>query len=244
MSTPADDELDRRLARPRALSGEPVDDGILLAYLAGTLDPSAIEEVDAALAQSSVARAQLRALANARRQLTDADFASAEGALPSQRRRWPIWAGAGLAIAAALLIWVMRPITPEVAWRLDGPRGGVQAARAEKIASRIFLPQSELTVDLVPDGSVEPQAVKVYVVGLDAVLRARPVATTRSPAGAVQIRATAKALFDEGYGARTLWVVIGDGTDLEGVRAEAADQRAGATFPVEVDYRAALTPDR
>lgn len=230
-------ELDSRLVRPPQIEGELMDDGLLLGYLAGALDDDGVEAVEAALVESGPARAQLRALAAAQTALGPAEFAAAESAFPKgTSARWTRWAAIGGALAAAALVFFfVRPADPGVSWRMDGPRGGVQLKRAEKVESTVFLPHSKFSVDLVPSGEADQLPVRVYVVAQDQ-LQQRTTTVTRSAQGAIQVVATGQTLFGDQPGQRRVWIVLGDPA-LDKRPTSAIDALDMPAFKVDIDYR-------
>lgn len=254
--SPDDDELDRALRRPSASWAEapataeaaPVDDGVLLAYLDGRLDEAARDAVEARLADDPEARALLRALSAARATPDLAAARRAQSALEAQapKRRVAVWGAVAVAAAAAVVVGValwQRPPDPPGVWRVEGPFGGVQAARsADAGAGGVFLPHSRLRVDLVP--AVPPTSdvqVAAYVAAPGDPLRRLPSPAVEVHAsGALRVTGRADALLGMPPGPRTLWVVVGPAAaDLEGAASPDAARRAGAAvYEIPIDYRA------
>src|SRR5688500_4082368 len=102
--------IDRVLAGlpPAAAGADHVDDGVLLALRAGSLDDAQVARVDAHLATCDECRAVLRALARA---VPESAYTRAEQALTRKKNPWryAVLAGTALAAAAALVLVLARP---------------------------------------------------------------------------------------------------------------------------------------
>lgn len=149
-----EDRLDRRLARTPSpeVVGACVDDGELLAYQRGALAADRIEALERHLAGCGACRTLLRELSQpvSPELRRDADAALLRQAAGRRPRFWlPV---AGLALAAAVALFVLRPPppSPPLLYELEGPLGGIKASRGEGPGSADFAPSGRIRFLLRP----------------------------------------------------------------------------------------------
>jgi hypothetical protein len=199
------------------------------------------------------AEAHLAACAFCRAMAVDAAEPAGELLVARMGRAWGgtrrvVWGGlvAGLAIAAAaVLFMVSGPRTPEIApYAVEGPLGGVMAARAEGPGSNVFVPESQVRLVLRPTGA-PAEAAAAFVASPGDPLRRLPDAVLhREPNGTLLLKGSGRELFGDAAGPKRLYVVVAGSADvlarIEGRTADAARSGAARWHEVEVEYR--LTP--
>jgi hypothetical protein len=157
--------------------------------------------------------------------------------------------GGGLALAAGVLFFVLRPgaLPPAPEYRLDGPSGGLTEVRADVPESDVFVPDSQVRLVLRPAGGPTPgAAAALFRLEADARLVALPPALVQAmPNGAFLVEASGRALFGDTPGRKRLALVVAREAatlaPLDGLSVEALDGRPEVrVHEVAVEYR--LTP--
>jgi hypothetical protein len=218
-------------------SAEEVDDGLLLAYRNGQLDPTEEEQVDALLARSPEARALMVELSRAPDQ-------SLKEALTPQPRRLSVPAVAGfLALAAAVFLFVALPgEQTAVGYQIEA-EGFVTEVRGQPEASSVLNPDSHLAVTLRPETSPKnvPE-VAAFVVRPDGVLEPADAFKLSSRAGVYRLEAKAAALFQTPGAYEVVFVLGASQSELDAVRgltvaqAKPLEQWVG-WWELDVEYR-------
>lgn len=249
LDAPEMDALIRRAAPAastedrEAVCPEDFDEGLLLAWRAGRLEADAAAAVERHLLACACCRQTLRDLAA---EVPAATLARMDGALP-RRRRVAWWvAGGALAAAAALAFFLLRPkaaLPPE--YTVRELSGGVAAVRSDGGDSRVFLPESQVRLVVVPAAELSgpAPAARVFLSRAGGVLAALPAgAVTRAGSGAVVVAGLGREIFGETPGAREVLVGLAeDGARLEGLAGQspaAAREVEGVRWvSVTVEYR-------
>lgn len=249
------DDLLRRLPAPTP-EDEHVDDGRLVAWRAGHLAEAETAQVDGHLARCADCRDLAAALADPV-PATALDRARRAGPKPRRwpgalldrargadrsARRWPlvVTTAASLAAAAALVLWLV-PREPAPGWRLEGPLGGLAAARGDGPTTSVFVPDSQVRLILRPEGAPSPGEVALFGEGPDGRLRRVFATLTAGPGGALRVEASGRALFGDTAGRRRGWIAIADPATLSALHGEAPDVASsrlptGAWHAFEVEY--------
>ncbi len=241
-----DTQLDARIhdAAPRedataCVATPEFDLGRLLGLAAGRADAEA--------------EAHLAACAFCRAMAVDAAEPAGELLVARMGRAWGgtrrvVWGGlaAGLAIAAAAVLFIVAgPRTSEIApYAVEGPLGGVAAARSSDDAgSNVFVPDSQVRLVLRPTGAPAPAAA-AFVSEPGAPLRRLPdAALRREPNGTLLLKGSGRELFGDSAGRKRLYVVVAEApaalADIAGRTADDARRGAARWHEVEIEYRPA-----
>lgn len=127
---------------------------------------------------------------------------------PSARRRWA-WAGAAIALAAGLLVFVLRSPPALPPYSLEN-HAGEQVVRGEQNAKEVvYGAGSQLDLILRPAADLTTAvAIRVFHARGDTI-SALPVEPTRSDSGAFRLRGAVDELLPKTVGAQTLIFIIG-----------------------------------
>lgn len=272
MTTPTTDEQLDALARALGPLAPPPDDepdlALLLAYRAGTLgDEAEVARAEATLAADPAARAFLEDLGVAPSELDVArrvrEGLAAVGAaqatraaggggevVPLRRRRWLAPTVTLLAMAAAVLVFALRPRPDAVpdppAFSVTRHVGTVKEMRGdespEPAAVYAVYRAAQLELKLETQGEPEtPLHARAFVDGPDGALVAASVQGVMDDSGAWSLELPAPTLFGDRYGPRALHVAFStdparlDG--LEGTRPTADDNDGVRWVTLPFEYR-------
>lgn len=221
-----------------------LDVEVLRALRAGRLDEAAAAAVDARLASDPAARRALQTLGEPV-PAPLAAWARQHGPPPASRRWIAPAVGGALALAAALVVFLLQSGAPPApAYRLGEIRGAAQTVRGEPSEQRVFLPRSRITLTVLPEGEPAEATphLKLFVSSGGGPLRAGARVKVQAKDRAFRVQAEAGTLFGSAAGPRVIW--IGVSADAERLAAAAgrppADARAlGGVRWIEipVDYR-------
>jgi anti-sigma factor RsiW len=221
-----DQQLDALLARTPELPADEhhVDDAVLHAYVRRTLAEDRRPPIERHLAGCPECRLLAEGLALAP---NISLLAFGKGAVG--KRSWPKKLAAGAAVlAAAVLLFALIPprgAEPVPAFTMEGPFGGVQSVRSEKLDSRQFDENSRLKVIFRPASPAPELALDVYVSTATGSIESTAGELERGDDGLLLYRAPARVLFGDTRGPYTLSFVLR--------RGSAVVQK----FDVEVEYR-------
>ena len=224
-----------------------IDDGELIAYREYALPEDRMHQIDLHLLCCPPCRALMRGIADP---VPDALLARMADAVPGHeaRSKWrPAWialAGAALAAGTMLVVlapWQLAETVP--AYEVEGPFGGRKTVRSERIASEaggvgaetaVFAPQSTVKFVLRPARDLEgpAPALRAFVAAHGAPLVAAPRAAIRvGEGGAFRFEIEAGALFGNGAGPQTVYLVVAaDESALDALAGQPA-QDARAQLP-------------
>ncbi len=251
--TPFDDLDDTLLAAAPAprdddagLDDPDFDAGLLLELKRGELDDAAEAQLVSALADNPGQRALLE---HVDEPLSPSVAARMAAALAPHRRRAPLIGGVAaiLALAAALLIFAQRPPAPPPVFEMPQLNGGVAAVKSSPTGRNVFVPDSVLSITLVPVDSFEaPLAARIYESAPPgSALAALPDdGVQQEPSGAIVLRSPARALFGERFGERMIFIgvaVHADALPAAGLDPPSTGEPADGVrwYAVPVQYRAA-----
>lgn len=251
--TPFDDLDDALLAAAPAprdadagLDDPDFDAGLLLELKRGELDDPVQARLVAALADNPGQRALLE---HVDEPLPPSVATRMAAALVPRRRRAPLIGGvaAVLALAAALLLFAQRSPAPPPGFEMPRLSGGVAAVKGSPAGRNVFVPDSVLSITLVPVDSIEgPLAARVYESAPPgAPLSALPGdGVQNEPDGAIILRSPARALFGDRFGERMVFIgvaVQADALPAAGLDPPSTREPVGGVrwFAVPVQYRAA-----
>lgn len=237
----------------RAEAGLPegFDIAEIMAWQAGELSDEAAEALERRLSEDDEARAIATELSAP---VPPFLAAWARRQLPGQRSRWARRAAPVLiALAAAALFFVLRPVEPGPGVAPDygivAVRGTHQVVRGDGPApeTRAIDAEGVLTVALAPATALDsaPPSARAFVVRDGALVAAPADALTAGEGGALRFKASARELFGEVYGPRAVLFAVGaDGERLDRLAGQPeAEARSLATgvrwLRVEVIYEAA-----
>lgn len=229
-----DDALDQLLQHAAPPNAAPIDDGMLLAYRDAALSASDMAAVEGLLARSAEARAMLRALAAADDAPVD-EVAEQRMLRAKPRRAGLMVGGALLAIAAAVLVFVLRPDASATPTFEIVASSGVRVTRDPAVPlDAVYLPDSPVRVVLRPTATdAKRPAVRAWIKHKD---EARPIAEPLRAVGtaAWALEVPARALFPR-VGRYTLhFGLAADDAAIEGLR----DARPGVQWlSLDVEYR-------
>lgn len=256
MSDMSDEALDGvlRSHAPDPELGEPrLDPGELQAWRTGQLDADAAAEVEQVLAGSAADRAVLGELAAP---VSDALLDRMAGAAPGgaepsgaepRRGRRGVWIGAVLALAAALVVTVLRPgPSAPGEYAIGAVRGGVQTTRdggPSTAARAVFVPAGTLRLTIRPAAAPsgpEPSA-RAFISRDGAALEA--IEGLRAMGGGVWVlEGPASTLFGAAPAQVAVLVALADDAaaldGLAGQPAPAAEVTGAVRWVrLDVDYR-------
>lgn len=236
--TPPDDDA--------GLDAPDFDAGLLLALKRGELEGPGQDAVLSALADDAGRRALLE---HVDQPLPPGVAARMAAELAPRRRRAPLVGGVVtvLALAAAVLIFAQRAPAPPPGFEMPRLSGGVEAVKSSPTGGNLFVPESTLSITLVPFTAVDgPLAARVYESAPPgSALTALPGdGIEQKPGGAIVLRSPARALFGERFGPRVVFIGVAlqadalptGGLDPPSTRAPVDGVR---WYAVPVQYRAA-----
>jgi len=239
--TPTDAEIDALARGLGPLMQPPAEDDIdltlLQRYHAGTLDEAELPFVEGVLAADPAARAFVEELGDGPSAFRTAwavkhGLEAVRPARSPARFAWPVVA---LAMAAAIALFVLRPLAAT-----DAPPGyGVTLVRGAQMAARGSAddPPPEryriddavtLTLALAPEGPPgDGLRARAFVEDPDGALRPAAAQGVLGGGGAWRLEAPSRALFGDRYGERRLHVAFA-------YDAAALDGLSGQPMPAEV----------
>lgn len=213
MAAVTDEAIDAALtasaAGARASPTDPIDDALVRAWRAGTLDDAAAEQLEARLAIDPEARALAFAYGEAGPPPALTSWAEAQ--VPGGgRRTW--WAAA----AAVLLLgiggawWMSRGGGPR--YLADAPTGSIRTTMSDTApATGIYGPASRLKIVLRPAAPVEsaPPITVFADRGEAALPRVSSARIVAGEAGIVRVEVPMGDAFGQAFGARRLLIAVG-----------------------------------
>lgn len=233
MNSLTDAQLDAELAHmPFPDTDRVFDDALLARYRRGDLDEANTARVEQVLLQSAQARAVLAASTApvddallGRLEAIVVPPASDEGTIAN---RVGIVAVA-IALAASIVAWVMRPVTPDFAPRMElaTVSGQIKAVRSgeDPTAGPLrFVPDARVKMLLGPlDGNAGgiPQ-VSAYRIGADDRMVPVRVRVTRGKSG-VRLEGRAGDIFGEDPGERRIYLVFSPPDDTQSLARHSVD---------------------
>jgi hypothetical protein len=243
-----DEDVDQHLRRAARetpvddVRSTPIDDGLLLAYRAGTLSPEAAAAVERHLAADPEARALLNEL-GAEVSAAEVNAVAARVSLPTNviplwRRRPAAWVAVTLAAAAGvtLVVWPSGP--DAVRYQLE-VEGGTAATRGAAAPAMVLFDESRLTIRLRAEQATEaPRVLGAFLEGPDGTLRTLdlPVEGAR---GSFETQLGAAGL---PLGRHRVWLFVArDAADLRAAVGSRHSDVAGTGVwwvPLDVERRA------
>lgn len=206
----APDDGAPRVAEPD-LDADDFDAGRLAAWARGEITGAEAEVIAAQLAESPARRALLAHLSEP---VPPALTARMVSEAAPRRRRAPMIAGAVtlLALAAALVVF-LQPKLPPPPPGFEAPRlgGGVAPVKSEPSGGTCFVPDSQLTLRLVPRATIEGALAGRVFQSAPPGSALAPLPSEhleQKPGGAFVLAARAGDLFGQDFGPRALYVGV------------------------------------
>lgn len=222
-----------------------VDDGLLIAYVRGTIDEARREDIDRHLTSCADCRALVADYGDPISPETKAW--AKEKLATGHRRRWPVATGVAVAAAVLLFAFLPRPKTdtdrvPE--YEIAAMLGGVAKMRGPAVGGGVFVPTSRVRWILRPTGAKMPDAhLRVFVARGDRIVEVATPAYDRGASGTIRFESNAEDLLGREFGARIVHFAvvskIDDGPLFAGAR-DALELGPHRWLTSRVEYRAQI----